>query len=234
MAGAMMKLSEFRPESFLEKVALFKELEPSEIRRIAAHTQRLELERGDILFRMGDQPQGFFLVIFGQVKLSFMSLRGDEKVVEVVGPGQTFGEAVMFVPRPYPVTAQALGDALLLRVSRQVVFEELDRDPKFAARIIAGLSRRIHGLMADLEANSMYSGVQRVIGFLLRDCGGSSDADLLELKLPTSKGVVASRLSITQEHFSRILHELTSHGLIEVDGRTIRVPSVARLQQYRP
>jgi CRP/FNR family transcriptional regulator, dissimilatory nitrate respiration regulator len=229
-----MRDSEFRPEAFLQKIALFKELDPPEIQRIAAQTQRLELERGDILFRLGDQPQGFFLVIYGQIKLSFSSLRGDEKVVEVVGPGQTFGEAVMFVPRPYPVTAQALGDALVLRVARQVVFDELERDAKFAARMIAGLSRRIHGLMADLEANSMYSGMQRVIGFLLRDCGDHAGGDELRLRLPTSKGVVASRLSITQEHFSRILHELSSQGLIEVDGRSIRIPSIANLQGYRP
>jgi CRP/FNR family transcriptional regulator, dissimilatory nitrate respiration regulator len=228
-----MSISEFKSETFLQKVALFKELDAAAIARIAAQTQRLELERGDILFRMGDEPQGFFLVIYGQIKLSFTSLRGVDKVVEIVGAGQSFGEAVMFVPRPYPVTAQALGDALLIRVGRQVVFDGLERDPKFAAQMIAGLSRRIHGLMADLEANSMYSGVQRVIGFLLRDCNGDG-AGPIELRLQTSKRVLASRLSITQEHFSRILHELSSQGLIEVDGRSIRVPSVLNLQRYRP
>jgi CRP-like cAMP-binding protein len=219
--------------AFLARLPLFAELEASELERIAAHTQRIELTRGGILFRLGDQPQGFHVTVHGRVKLSFTSPRGDEKVVDVIGPGQSFGEAVMFVSRPYPVTATALGDALVLFVGRQVVFDELARDARFAARMIAGLSRRIHGLMADLEANSMHSGTQRVIGFLLRDCGESVEDDALELTLPVSKGVVASRLSITQEHFSRILHDLSAQGLISVDGRTIRVPSVALLQAHR-
>ena len=201
--------------SFLVRLPLFAELDAAELERIATQTQRLELTRGSILFRLGDAPQGFYMTVHGRIKLSFTSPRGDEKVVDVIGPGQSFGEAVMFVSRPYPVTATALGDA------------------RFAARMIAGLSRRIHGLMADLEANSMHSGTQRVIGFLLRDCGETAEDDALEITLPVSKGVVASRLSITQEHFSRILHDLSAQGLIAVEGRTIRVPSVGRLQEYR-
>jgi CRP-like cAMP-binding protein len=219
--------------SFLARVPLFAELDATELERIAAQTQRMELTRGRILFRLGDEPQGFYVAVHGRIKLSFTSPRGDEKVVDVIGPGQSFGEAVMFVSRPYPVTAAALGDALVLFVARQAVFDELARDARFAARMIAGLSRRIHGLMADLEANSMHSGTQRVIGFLLRDCSDAGTGDALEIALPVSKGVVASRLSITQEHFSRILHDLSSQGLITVEGRTIRVPSIARLQDHR-
>ncbi len=225
--------TEPRVESLLANVPLFKELEDAEIKRLAAHAQRLQLDRGQVLFRIGDAPVGLYPVVYGQVKLSFNSPRGDEKVVEVIGAGQSFGEAVMFLDRPYPVTAQALADTLLLCVARPAVFDELGRDPRFAARMIAGLSRRIHGLMADLESMSMHSATQRVIGFLLRDATSAEGASAIEVRLPTSKGVVASRLSITQEHFSRILHELSARGLIEVDGRTIRVPSVEALQQHR-
>jgi CRP-like cAMP-binding protein len=220
--------------SFLARVALFEELAPAELERIAQQTTRMPLTRGMSLFAMGDVPQGFYVVVHGRIKLSFTSPRGDEKIVDVIGPGQSFGEAVMFVSRPYPVSATALGDALVLFVGRAAVFEELDRDTRFAARMISGLSRRLHGLMGDLEATLMYSGTQRVIGFLLRDCREGANGDVLEVTLPVSKGVVASRLNITQEHFSRILHDLSAQGLVEVEGRTIRVPSVERLQSHRP
>jgi CRP-like cAMP-binding protein len=220
--------------SFLERIPLFAELAPAELERITAQAMRIPLTRGVPLFRMGDEPQGFYVVVHGQIKLTFASPRGDEKIVEVIGPGQSFGEAVMFVPRPYPVSATALGDALVVFVGRAAVFDELERDSRFAARVIAGLCRRIHGLMADLEATTMHTGTQRVIGFLLRDSRDDPASDVLQVTLPVSKSVIASRLSITQEHFSRILHDLSAHGLLEVEGRTIRVPSVERLQAYRP
>jgi len=218
-------------QAFLANVPLFKELASGELDHIAANTQQVRAARAELLFRRGDPALGFHVIVFGQVKLAFHSSRGDEKVVDLIGPGQSFGEAVMFMERPHVVTAQALSDSLLLYIAREIVFEELERDPKFVRRMIAGLSSRLHGLMSDLESDSLRSGTQRVIGYLLRDSDESpAQAGALEVTLSANKGVIASRLSLTQEHFSRILHDLTTRGLIEVRGRSIYIPNVARLR----
>ena len=86
-----------------------------------------------------------------------------------MGPGQSFGEAVTFVDQPYPVYAQVLMDTLLLHIAKSVVFEEIERDRLFAHRIISGLSQRLHNLVVDLEAHTLCSASQRVIGYLLRE-----------------------------------------------------------------
>ncbi|MCP5266822.1 MAG: Crp/Fnr family transcriptional regulator [Burkholderiaceae bacterium] len=233
-----MRSTDISPVRFLSQMPMFRQLGPAELERVAARTQQIHLTRGDVIFHAGTDSTGMYVVIFGQVKLVFTSPRGDEKVVDVVQAGGTFGEAVMFLCKPYPVTAQALGDTMLLYVQKEIIFEEIRREPDFAARMIAGLSMRVHGLMADLEAYSMRNGVQRVIGFLLRECEESRTTPDVEpngeaeLRLPTSKSVIASRLNITQEHFSRILHELIQRDLIEVDGRSIRVRDVDRLREH--
>ncbi len=218
-------------KSFLANVPLFKELASEELDRIALNTHEVRAARAEVLFRRGDSALGFHIIVFGQVKLAFTSPRGDEKVVDLIGPGQSFGEAVMFMERPHVVTAQTLADSLLLYIAREIVFQELERDPRFVRRIIAGLSSRLHGLMSDLESDSLHSGTQRVIGYLLRDSDASPvPVRALEVTLPATKGVIASRLSLTQEHFSRILHDLSARGLIEVRGRSINIPDVARLR----
>ena len=138
----------------------------------------------------------------------------------------------MFMDKPYIVMAQTLADSLLLHVSKQVVFDELERDPAFARKMLAGLSRRLHGLITDVEAYSLQSGTQRVIGYLLRqDEAQASAAAPYTVTLPTSKAIVASRLNLTPEHFSRILHELAGAGLISVDGRDVVIQDVARLRE---
>jgi CRP-like cAMP-binding protein len=221
------------PRAFLSNLALFRELAPEQLDHIAAHTRQVRAERSEILFHRGDPVHGFHVIIYGQVKLAFVSAGGDEKVVEILGSGQSFGEAVMFMGRPHVVTAQALADTLLLYVEREAVFEEIRRDPDFAARMIAGLARRLHQLIGDLEAYSMRSGTERVIGFLLHRCGdGLPEEGTADVTLPTTKGVVASRLNLTQEHFSRILHDLSTAGLIEVHGRTVRIRDVGRLRAH--
>ena len=84
-------------------------------------------------------------------------------------------------------------------------------------------------MLVDVESYSLHSGRQRIIGYLLRD-NVKSDAKSLTVTLPTNKGVIASRLNLTQEHFSRILHELSDKGLIVVEGRKIGIPDVEKLR----
>jgi len=221
------------PRAFLANLPLFRELAPEQLDRMATHTRQVRAARGEILFHRGDPVSGFHAIVYGQVKLAFVSAGGDEKVVEILGPGQSFGEAVMFMRRPHVVTAQALADSLLLYVEREVVFDEIKSDPDFATRMIAGLSRRLHQLVGDLEAYSMRSGTERVIGYLLSTgAEGVPDKGECAVTLPTTKGVVASRLNLTQEHFSRILHDLTTAGLIKVQGRTVHIVDVERLRGH--
>src|SRR6266540_3011203 len=189
-----------KTQAFLANLPLFKELAPAEIDRIATGTTELHVPRGEILFNKGDPCTGFHLVIYGQVKLSFVTPQGSEKVVEIVGPGFSFGEALMFMEKPYVVRAQALADSLVLHVSRDAVFAELERNPKFARKMLAGLSRRLHGLIADVESYSLQSCTQRVIGYLLRQGEDQAAANsAYAVTLPTSKAVVASRLNLTPE-----------------------------------
>jgi len=225
--------SKIRTQSFLAALPLFKELASDEIDRIAAGTTELHVPRGQILFHKGDPCVGFHLVVYGQVKLAFTSPQGSEKVVEIVGPGFSFGEALMFMDRPYVVMAQTLADSLLLHVSKQVVFDEIGRDQAFARKMLAGLSRRLHGLIADIESYSLESGIQRVIGYLLRQDEDSATESLAyTVRLPTSKAVVASRLNLTPEHFSRILHDLAAAELVEIDGRDVKIVDATKLRTY--
>jgi CRP-like cAMP-binding protein len=90
---------------------------------------------------------------------------------------------------------------------------------------------RLHHLITDVESYSLHSGRQRIIGYLLRD-NLSNNEKTITVTLPTNKGVIASRLNLTQEHFSRILHELSENGLIIVEGRKIQIPDVEKLRQY--
>jgi CRP-like cAMP-binding protein len=228
-----MKNANLTNQAFLANLPLFSDLGEKDLDRIAARTSSVHVAKGDTIFRRGDPCLGFHVVVYGQVKLGFISAQGAEKVIEIIGPKQSFGEALMFLERPYIVSAQALADSLLLHVTKAAVFYEIEADPTFARRMLAGLSRRLHGLVSDVESYSLRSGAQRVIGYLLRDepkLDGTQNTT--EITLPAAKNIIASRLNLTPEHFSRVLHDLTVAGLIEVDGRTVRVLDADRLRSY--
>ena len=220
-------------EALLTHIALFNGLAPEEIARIAHATREVHILKGETLFHRGDTCTGFHLVVYGQIKLTFTSAQGNEKIVEIISQGQSFGEAIMFLDKPYVVSAQALTDAMLLHVSKTAIFEELGHDYNLARKMLAGMAMRLHQLMNDVESYSLHSGKQRIIGYLLRELpeNDQNGTDVI-LTLPSNKGTIASRLNLTQEHFSRILHELTDLGLIVVEGKKIHIPSVANLRKH--
>ncbi len=225
-----MSTNKIRIQDFLSRVPLFNELGPEELDNIALGTTEVQAARGEIVFHRGDPCVGFHTVVYGQIKLMFVSPMGGEKVVRLIGPGDSFGEALMFMDKSYIVTAQALADTLLLHVDKVVLYNELDRRPGLARKMLAGLSQRLHALISDVEAYSLRSGTERVIGYLLK---GEPCEDGQQLRLETSKTVIASRLNLTPEHFSRILHDLNANGLIKVKGREITILDSNKLSAYQ-
>jgi CRP/FNR family transcriptional regulator, dissimilatory nitrate respiration regulator len=210
-------------------------MQPTELDRMAGGCTVGRIDRGGRLFSVGEPCNEFHVVLAGQMKLFALSASGQEKVIELISPGQSFGEALMFTNRPYIINAEALADSLILTVQKDAVLREIESDPRFALRMLAGISRRLHGLVHDVESYSLQSGVQRVIGYLLGDSEAeSADAEqgVRVVRLPVSKATIASRLSLTPEYFSRVLHELTEQQLIEVDKRDIRIRDVQRLASY--
>jgi CRP-like cAMP-binding protein len=217
----------------LEKLPLFHELDSDQLHLIAQNAREMSIEKGEMLFQRGDEAKGFFLLLRGQIKLAFPSSQGNEKVVAIIGACQSFGEAAMFLNQPYLVRAEALAPSEVLLIRSSVIFELLEQDKEFARKLLAGMSMRLRQLVQDVELYSQRSSAQRVIGYLLQLCPGSGGCDMpLTVDLPTTKQVIASRLNLTPETLSRILHDLSEKGLIEMHGRRIHIQNPEPLRLY--
>lgn len=120
-------------------------------------------------------------------------------------------------------------------MSKQAVLSEIERDHRFALRMLAGLARRMHGLIHDVEAYALHSGLQRSHRL------SAARPDVRRLRTfrgadrftPGQQSHDCVRLSLTPEYFSRVLHELEGHGLIEIDRRDIRIPNLQRLTAFQ-
>lgn len=231
-----MDIAKFNIPRYLATQPMFSNMQPEELQRVARGCVLERIERGKVLFRTGEMSQAFHIVVLGQVKLCVISPAGVEKVIELCGPGHSFAEAVMFMNAPHLVNAQTLTETLLLTVEKNAVLREIEADSRFALRMLAGISRRLHGLIKDVEGYALHSGMQRVISYLLRDlvdAGGAVPQSII-VSLPVSKSTIASRLSLTPEYFSRVLHELETAKLITVQRRDIHIHDTAKLAGYLP
>lgn len=224
-------MAEVDVRALLRHQPMFQALSEAQINALVPHVQQVRGQKGEVLFRKGDPCEGLFLVVLGRVKLSMFSAHGTEKVLEIIQPGQSFAEAVMFLGYPCPVTAQLLEDSLLLRVAAPAIFAAIEGEADFARKLLAGMAMRLHGLVRDVERYSIESASQRVCGYMLRDLHGDDGAATV-INLPVNKNTIASRLNLSPETFSRVLQRLSSAGLIRVSGREITVLDADGLRDF--
>lgn len=226
-----MRCDHFDLPRYLSMLPLFAGMDAAGLRRTAAACSLRRLGRGAPVFRAGDACTELNVTVTGQVKVFALSAAGQEKVIELAGPGTSFAEASVFTGGTYRVNADALTDTLLLSVAKAALLAEIAGDAGLALRMLVDVSQRLQGLTHDVATQSLHSGLQRVIDFLTQDLDEARRA-AVTVTLPVSKATIASRLSLTPEYFSRVLRELQSAGLLRVDRRAIRIPDPRRLQAY--
>jgi len=135
----------------LSEFFMFKELTAEQITQIAGHSQLIDFPKGTSVFNRGEAAVGLYILLDGQLKLGVTSPQGSEKIISIVSPGESFGEAILFLERKFPVYAQAILDSKVLLIPKSLIFSMLDNDTMFARKMLAGLSVRMHQLVQDIE-----------------------------------------------------------------------------------
>jgi CRP-like cAMP-binding protein len=160
--------------------------------------------------------------------LSRTSTDGCEKVIELVQPGKTFAEAVMFMEEAtYPVNAESVEDSKVIGFDGDS-FKTLLRDsPETCFRLLSILSRRLHGHVDEIDKLTLSTAMTRLVAYLLQLADGSSD-----IHLTVSKNLLASRLSIKPETLSRLFSKLHKEGLVTVHGQSIAIHDTEALRDY--
>jgi CRP/FNR family transcriptional regulator, dissimilatory nitrate respiration regulator len=217
-------------EAALGRLTLFEGLAPHEIARISRTAMLLSGNRATVILHRGEAAMGLYIVLEGKIKLGLRCGSKPEKVLAVLGAGDVFGESALFLEESSAVDAQCLADTHLLVIGRDTVFAEMEACPAFARNVARHLSLKLRDLTFDIEAQALCSGTERVIAYLLRGLGRNASSGMQRVVLGAQKGVIASQLNLTQEHFSRILHDLTAAGLIQVNGNEVLIPDVARIR----
>jgi len=205
-----------RYQEALRNNHLFADIDEQDFVKIVNGSSISKLHRGETLFSQQQAATEFFLLVAGKVQISLLSMGGMEKVVDIIKPGNTFAEAIIFKGmKGYPVNAKALNDSLVISINAENYIQVLSNSPQACLKVMGRLSSRLHWLVNEIERISLHNASYRLISLLLE--GVPEDrTEKTEIKLGAPKRIIASRISITPETFSRTLKKLSKDGLIEV------------------
>jgi CRP-like cAMP-binding protein len=215
----------------LRAIALLSALDAPQLERVITAMRVRGVGEGELLFQTGDAAAHFFYLRSGCIKLFRHTPDGGEKVIELVQARQTFAEAVMFMERSeYPVSAQVVAAGELYVFEMATMLEMLRGSTDTCFRMLGALSRRLRHHVEEIDRLTLHSATFRLASYLLQRCVEHASGPC-EVRLDAPKHIIASRLAIQPETFSRILARLSKQGVIEVEGNVLRLRDVARLRE---
>lgn len=185
--------------------------------------------RGETIFLQGEEAIAIHVVIDGWVKLYRVAPSGNEAVVNVFARGASFGEAVAFRLRPYPVSAESVTDCTLLTIPARSLIGMLRQEPELALAMIGATFQHLHDLVGQVEQIKAQTGAQRVADFLVGLCGCAQGSCMVTL--PYDKALIAGRLGMKPESLSRAFAKLKPVG-VHVTRDHAGIDDIEALRDY--
>ena len=206
----------------LRGIDLFATLDPRQLRIVIDSTRVIRLADGERLFDHGQPARQFFHLRSGQLKLFRSSPSGGEKIIEIVQPKETFAQAVMFMEPSggYPVSAEALLPSVLFGFDNEAMRGVLRESVDICFRMLASMSHRLRQQIDEIEKLTLHPAVSRLAGYLVAQAS-TEVPQPHGVHLTAPKNVIASRLGIQPETFSRVAARLMKDGLIRVQGQDV-------------
>lgn len=209
----------------LNKVPLFAGLDLAEREGLAKGMRRRAYRRGDVLFHRDDQGSLLYCIVSGRVRIYLPTSVGEEVTLDILKPGEFFGELAVLDELPRSASAMAVEDVTVLTLDRQHVLATLSEFPHAAQRILAEFSNRLR------RATQMIEDV------ITLDVPGRLCKQLLELAdehgTKTSQGIVinvkftqqdlASMIGATRESTNKVLRNFQARSLIRMEGQSLIV-----------
>jgi len=210
----------FSPADILMRAPLFAALPRQDLEALIADCRVHSAPSGTRLFSPLDPADRFYVVLTGRVKVFQLSAGGDEQILHLCGPGQTFGEAAVWSGARFPAHAVALTGARLLVVRREALVAAIRRRPEIAFGMLGGLSSKLREFAQLIERLSLKDVPARLAAALL-EISARSGADTFTLD--RTKRELAGQMGTVPETLSRALARLKAHGLIAERGGRVRV-----------
>lgn len=211
----------------LANTSFFNDLDPSTLALIGAATFQRTYPAGQILFMEGDPCAGLYIVEGGWLRAVKVSPAGREQVIRFVGPGDVFNEISVLTGEVNLVTVQALEQAKILIVQRDVLLDLIDQHPDLAKSLLENLANRVLYAMNLIVELSLHSVESRLARFLLDQSAG----DDIKRKSWATQAAIAARIGTVPVVVNRAFRSLVEENLINLERDRIHIKNRMALQK---
>jgi CRP-like cAMP-binding protein len=200
-----------------QTTSLFRGIESEGIQEIVKASRVRELRAGEYYFLEDDHADTAYLLLKGKVKLSQVTLDGQQIILGYLSPGRVYGIIAILKKVTYPVSAQAVSKCKALAWDQKTLNNLMVRYPHIALNslyIMSGQIREFQNRVRDLSTKRVETRVARAVLRLANQAGKKVEEGVL-IDLPLSRQDIAEMTGTTQFTVSRILHDWETRKLIQ-------------------
>src|SRR5688572_4679858 len=217
----------------VQRVQLFSGLEQSEMTEIAAAARNLRKERGELVYIPGDRADSVYVLKKGRIKLSVLSESGKEIAIDIIQPGEMFGEFALIDESVRTNMTQALDDVAILIFNKRDFVNLLETQSTLALnyiRMVGDRRRRMEKKLSGITSKEVPARVCELLHELSanRLATGENHQPLI----PLAHQDVASLIGASRQTTTSVLNDLMRCGFIELGRGWIRIKSLKDIQPY--
>ncbi len=208
---------------------LFPNLKPDEKEKMHRNFSCMHVRKGEIIYREGDKPAGLVCLSRGKVKLYKEGVGGRDQIVRMAKPIGFIGYRALFADENYSATAQALEDSIVCSIDKDVFMDILKNNAELTLHILKSVATEL-GFSTNRTVTLTQKHIRGRLAeslVFLRDTYGFED-DAKTLKVYLSREDLANLSNMTTSNAIRTLSSFFDEGVIELDGRRIKI-----LDQYK-
>ena len=203
----------------LSGVSYLTGLDPRTLETISRSAFHHDYDPGQLVILEGEPASGLYVVQYGWLKVSKISIDGREQILQFLGNGDVFNAVSVFTGTPNSASVTALEATRIWMIGRDAMLQLLDTHPHLARLIIQDLADRVTHLISLVEDLSLRTVEARLARLLLEQ----SVKDKIQRKKWATQTEIAARLGTVPDVISRTLRKLSERGLIEIARNEIRI-----------
>ena len=217
-----------------QRVQIFSGLGSEELNRIATQARSLRKARGEFIYIAGERADFVYILKRGRVKLSVVAETGKEIAIDIIQPGEIFGEFALVDESMRSNMTQALDDVLMWVFSKHDFTKLLTTQPQLALsyiKLVGDRRRRMEKKLSDITSKAVSARICELLHELstMSNDVGTVPSDYL---VPLTHQDVASLIGAARQTTTTVLNDLERRGIIQLGRGWIRVKCLKQLQTY--
>lgn len=215
----------------IRKAPLFSALDDEAAHSLRESMVTLKLNKGQVLFKEGQEGDRLYVVVHGKIKLGTTSADGRENLLSILGPGEMFGELSLFDPEPRTSTATAVTDARLVSLAHDAVIGLVTSHPQTSLELLRRLAQRLrksNEILADL----VFADVPGRVAKAIMDLGerfGVQKEDGLHVNHDLTQEELAQLVGASRETVNKALADFAARGWVKLEPRAVLVTDIERI-----